>query len=303
MRISTLQMHNSMNSSVQRSSNEVNKTLLQISTGKEILKPSDDPFASSQLMELDDQLNRMETWSGNIDKATMQLGSQETALTDMNNSLDRARELLLSAGNDTMSKEDRAGVAKELTQTLENLKSLANTKAAGGEHIFAGTAGNKAPIQQDEATGDWSYEGSTNIRELPVSDSQTASLGVTADELFFDDGNDFFGQMDKLITTLNTDPLPAGELKTVIADSMGSLDNTQAAVNSSLTGVGAQMNALETAAETNDDMQLANKSMQSSLEDVDLAEAITKLSMEQTALTASQKSFVSSSKLSLFNYI
>ncbi len=303
MRVSTMQMQNSMASSMQRSTSEVNKTMMQLSTGKEILKPSDDPFASSQLFALDDQLNRLDTWSNNIDLATRQLDTQETALTDMNNSLDRTRDLLLSAGNGTLSAEDRSAIAKELTETVDALKSLANTKSSNGEYIFAGTAGNQPPISQNEQTGEWSYNGSDNVRELPISDSQSASLGSTANELFFSKGDDFFAQMDKVIATLNTDPLPEGELESVIADSIGVIDNTSSAVNSALTGIGAEINMLENAEDTNIDLQTSNKAMQSSLEDLDYAEAITRLTMEQTALSATQKSFVSSNQLSLFNYI
>ncbi len=303
MRVSTMQMQNSMASSMQRSTSEVNKTMMQLSTGKEILKPSDDPFASSQLFALDDQLNRLDTWSNNIDLATRQLDTQETALTDMNNSLDRTRDLLLSAGNGTLSAEDRSAIAKELTETVDALKSLANTKSSNGEYIFAGTAGNQPPISQNEETGEWSYNGSDNVRELPISDSQSASLGSTANELFFSKGDDFFAQMDKVIATLNTDPLPEGELESVIADSIGVIDNTSSAVNSALTGIGAEINMLENAEDTNIDLQTSNKAMQSSLEDLDYAEAITRLTMEQTALSATQKSFVSSNQLSLFNYI
>jgi flagellar hook-associated protein 3 FlgL len=221
----------------------------------------------------------------------------------MNDGLDRTRDLVLSSGNATRSAEDRSAIAREVSQTVDTLLSLANTRASSGEFVFAGTAGDRKAIEKNETTGTWSFQGATNVRELPVSDSQIASLGTTANTLFFNGSHNFFGQMDKLVDTLNKNPLAESELEQIIVESLDSIDSAQHAVNTSLTSIGAQMNALDTAEEINTDLQLGNQSLQSTLEDLDYIGAITQLTLEQTALTAAQKSFASASKMSLFNYI
>ncbi|CAM3721054.1 flagellar hook-associated protein FlgL [Parendozoicomonas haliclonae] len=318
MRVSTMQMHNTLSGSMQKAQGNVSKTLLQMSSGKEILKPSDDPFASVQLLKLDDHLSKLETWSGNIDKATTFLGNQESALMDMNNNLDRTRDLVLSAGNGALSLEDRKAIAKEIEQTVSTLKSLANTKGAGDEYIFGGTAGQQEPVQKvpviDEkgnpvldADGnpveEWSFEGSESVREVQVSDSQHATLGSTASDLFFQGDKDFFTQMDEFVAILNKDPLAEGELEGAIDAAIKGIDATSGAVNEGLTDIGAEINMLEEAKDTNTDLVATNKAMQSSLEALDYAEAIPRLTIEQTVLTATQKGYASSSTLTLFNYI
>ena len=92
MRVSTMQMHNSMSGSMQQASRDVNRTLSQMAAGKKILTPSDDLFASVQLKNLEQQQSKLEIWKGNIDRATSFLNTQEINLKDMNKNVDRAQD-------------------------------------------------------------------------------------------------------------------------------------------------------------------------------------------------------------------
>ena len=300
MRVSTLQMHNTMSSSMQKATGDVNKTMMQLATGKRILNPSDDPFAAMQLMGMSDDLSKLETWAGNINTATAALSNQETALSDMHNNLNRARDLILSAGNGSMGPDELDAIATELEQVLESIAGLGNTKSSSGEHIFGGTAGQDAAIYKDE-DGNWQFGGSTNVRELQISDSQKIKLGVTADELFFNSDPDFFTGMEKFIDVLRSGDSDA--LEGAIADALNVIDSTLDGVNKSLTTVGSQLNSLDAAADTNEDRQLTNKALQGSLEDLDYVEAVTRLSVEQTILAASQQGYAKINQMSLFNYI
>ncbi|MCL6270096.1 flagellar hook-associated protein FlgL [Sansalvadorimonas sp. 2012CJ34-2] len=297
MRVSTMQLHNSMSGNIQTASTGVSKTMMQLSSNKRILAPSDDVFAASQLMGLDDDLSQLEVWSSNIKSATTMLSNQETALKDINNNMNRARDLAISAKNGSKSQEDLEAIAKELEQVVETIADLTNTKSSSGEYIFGGTKGDTAPIKK--AASGWDNNSSSSTRKIEISDSQSASLGVTSEQLFGSSA-EFLEEMDTFIAALkNPSTDNAAAVDKVIKD----IDKAQKSVNESITTIGAEVNTLKAAETTNADKQLANKSMQSSLEDLDFAEATTRLSVQQTMLTAAQKSYSSTIKLSLFNYV
>ncbi len=320
MRVSTMQMHNTMSGNIQQASGSVSKTMMQLSANKRILSPSDDVFASTQLMGLDDDLFQLEVWSSNIGSATTILSNQETALKDINNNMNRARDLVLSTGNGSMSQEDLNAVAVELEQVLETMADITNTQSSSGEYIFGGTRGNQASLEKvtrniTDEHGDiiyesdgvtpkteevWVSQSSDDARKLEISDSQKAELGVTSNDLYGGDA-EFFNEMEDFIAALRS-----GDTSTIdqaIDQTIEMIDKHQKNVNQAITTIGAEINTLEAAETTNADRQLVNKSMQSSLEDLDYAEATTRLSIEQTMLTAAQKSYSSTIQLSLFNYV
>ncbi|WP_461537440.1 flagellar hook-associated protein FlgL [Spongorhabdus nitratireducens] len=294
MRISTQQIHNSMTNSMQSATNTVNKTLLQMGSGKRMVDMSDDPRAASQLMGVKDQLVELEQYAENIKSARSMAEFEETQLSDMNDVLMRTRELTIQAGSDALSPEDKKAIAKELDQLTEQLASLTNTKSQSGEYIFAGTKGNQQPMVKNETTGEWEYQGSNDVRELDVSSSQTVELGNTAGEMKL---ADTLNNLGKLSAGLKGD----GELDTDQA--LKDIDAALASVGQTTTEVGTRINALNRAEATNGDIKTVTDAQRGQLEDLDYIEATTRYTHEVTALQASQKSYAMVSQLSLFSYI
>ncbi|WP_067516366.1 flagellar hook-associated protein FlgL [Endozoicomonas ascidiicola] len=310
MRISTLQMHTTMNSSMQQASGKINESLLKMLSGKEILKPSDDPLAALQIMGMSDDLTVLEQYQKNITSAQSSLTAEETVLNDVDSTLNRLRDLTLSAGNDALSQEDMNAIAGEVDHLIGQLSDMANTKSANGEYLFAGMKSDTMPVIKKEftdpdtgiVTEEWVYEGGDESREIPISDNRTITQGDTADDIFFSaDGGSIFADLDELSTALKAGDRTA--LKDVLDGSIESIDKTLADVGSTLTSVGARINTLDMTTTANEESIAMTTALKGSLEDLDYAEAITQLTLEQTALQASQKSYGKVSQLSLFNYI
>ena len=114
----------------------LNETQLQLSTGKKINRPSDDPSASTQLLKLSTLKSKTEQYNRNISAARNELQLQETALDSVNNVLQRVRELMLQANNATQSNESRAAIADEIFNRIDELLQYANSKNPDGEYIF-----------------------------------------------------------------------------------------------------------------------------------------------------------------------
>ena len=123
----------------------LNETQLQLSTGKKINRPSDDPSASTQLLKLSTLKSKTEQYNRNIESARNQLQLQESVLSSVTNVLQRVRELTVQANNATQSDESRAAIADEIYNRIDELLQYANTKDPDGEYIFSGFNRVRAP--------------------------------------------------------------------------------------------------------------------------------------------------------------
>jgi flagellar hook-associated protein 3 FlgL len=113
-------------------------TQTQLATGKRILKPSDDPVATSKALNLRTVLRDNRQFTENIDDASGWMTATEAAVNDMVELLAELKEAAVSGANDTKGEPERAAIAEQVELLLESLVDMANTKY-GDRYIFAGT--------------------------------------------------------------------------------------------------------------------------------------------------------------------
>ncbi len=145
MRISTQQQFLSSIDNMQRSQSNIADLQEQISTGKRLRNPSDDPVGAAQLVKLERELSQYNKYDDNINVTKRRLEQEDSILDSINIATDRMRELTISAGSDTINDADRATIAQELDQLVEYVAGLMNTQDAQGEYLFAGNKGGEAP--------------------------------------------------------------------------------------------------------------------------------------------------------------
>ncbi|HLT14422.1 MAG TPA: flagellar hook-associated protein FlgL [Marinobacter sp.] len=155
-------------------SNLVN-TQQQISTGKKVNKPSDDPVAAARILKLDQDLKRVETYGRNASLADNRLKQEESSLASAVDIIQRVRELTVQAGNGSLSANDRKSISAELKERLGQLANVANTRDASGEYIFSGFQGNTQAFVQDDS-GAWVYQGDEGQRVLEIDDGVTVPI-------------------------------------------------------------------------------------------------------------------------------
>ena len=330
MRISTMQMTGNMQNNMMSTTNQMNQKLIQLSTGKAINKVSDDVLAYTQILGLKDEASQLESYEKNIGTAESALALQESMLGQMNDSLNRIRDLVLAIGGTPLPGEpvpelydtddpenpieppsggnpDIAAYAQEIAMMVENLADIANTRSATGEYIFGGTQGDGLAVTFNEETGLYEISGSDSHRSVDISDSQSVELGVVIGAIFGNGGeNGEENILNELMAfvdlAMDPDTTPE-QLEDAIADTLNLIDDTLAMVNQSLTKVGSSMNKLEMANNANSERQMYNESMTGNLENIDFAEAIIEFTMLQTQLHASQKAYSMVGGASLFNYM
>jgi flagellar hook-associated protein 3 FlgL len=165
---------------IQRGQSELARTQLQMSTGKRILRPSDDPNGAVQALQLRQRIAAVEQFGRNANYATTRLNQEETVLQQMGGALDRVRELAVQAANATQTAESRRAIAVELRQVRTSLVDLANTRDANGEYLFAGFRSTSRPFVND-AGGAVEYLGDEGQRFLALAPDRQVAVGDSGD--------------------------------------------------------------------------------------------------------------------------
>jgi len=155
----------------------------QISSGKKLLKPSDDPTNSARLMELHKQLQLNEQYGRNITSANGRLGVEEIAVQESGNILQRARELTIQANNAALTPENRQAIAMEIGQLRQQLLDTANAKDPEGAFLFAGFKEQTQPFTRT-AGGDVVYNGDQGQRSLQIGPLRQVASSDAGDSVF-----------------------------------------------------------------------------------------------------------------------
>jgi flagellar hook-associated protein 3 FlgL len=170
-------------SSLEAAQRRAVETQEQVSTGRRVNSPADDPVAAGRIAQLDASLARLDQYRANGVFARNQLGLEEEALAGVIDNLQRIRELAVQANNDSLSSSDRLVVAKELRERRDALLALANSSDADGRYLFAGYSENTQPFTNG-AGGAAVYNGDQGQRVLQLSDARFVAINDSGAQIF-----------------------------------------------------------------------------------------------------------------------
>ncbi|MDF1763086.1 MAG: flagellar hook-associated protein FlgL [Oleibacter sp.] len=185
MRIATLQSFNSGLNAILDNQQAVNRTQQQVSSGRRVLTPADDPIASTKILQLQQDLAQRDQYERNMTAAENRLKLEEATLSSVTDNLTRLQELTVSAGAGTLTTTDRQAISAEISQIQKGLVALFNTRDPNGEYIFAGFKGGEAPFQQQD-TGRYEFKGDEGQRYLAIGDTTRIATGDSGKQLFTD---------------------------------------------------------------------------------------------------------------------
>lgn len=180
MRISTQMMYQQNMRGITNSQAEWMKFGEQMSTGKRVINPSDDPIAASQAVVLSQAQAQNSQYTLARSFATQKVSLEENVLNQVTTAIQTAQEKIVSAGNGTLSDDDRASLATDLQGIRDQLMNLANSTDGNGRYIFGGYKTESAPFAQ----ADGAYSGGTTNVTQQVDASRTMVIGHTGDKVF-----------------------------------------------------------------------------------------------------------------------
>ena len=147
----------------------MNRAQDQLTKQTRILTPADDPAASAKVLGLDQNLEQVEQYQNNSVLLKNNLALEETVLTNMRTSMDRARVLTISSGNGAYTAADRQAVAQEMKNIQIELLDLMNSRNAEGGYIFSGYQDKKQTYSLNNATGIYEFNGDDGQKALQIS--------------------------------------------------------------------------------------------------------------------------------------
>lgn len=382
---------------MQNAQGALNATQQQVSTGRRILRPSDDPIGSATSVVYRESLARLEQFDRNANAARTRLEYEETALTSVTGALQRVRELALRAMNGTETPEARAQIGVEMRERVTELVQIANQQDGKGRFLFGGSKDDTAPVSA--SAGGFVYNGDQGQRLIPIGDARRIYDGDSGADVFFNirNGNGDFRALansanagtgivkstnvvdasayDKgtytvrfvdastyevldstnavvatnsfedgdslefrgISLTIQGDPAagdeflvepsrfqsmfesvsrmadalsrgvttgaPRAQLNTTLNNGLQELDLALENVSGIRTEIGIRLNAIESQVDNNSGASLLAEQAISDIEDLDYAEALSRLTQQTATLEAAQQSFVITQRLSLFRFL
>lgn len=154
----------------------------QLSTGKEISRPSDNPYKVSRTMQLYSEIDANKQFNENIKDMSNWLDATDTALDQANNVLARVRELQVKAGNGTYDAGEHLALQVEIKEKINQLGDILNSNFDGA-YIFGGSKSTSKPVGID-GNGQIQYTDKNGALLLPIKDSVT---GNTLESMIKDD--------------------------------------------------------------------------------------------------------------------
>ncbi len=246
----------------------------QLSSGKQLSRPSDSPTGTVAALRFRGEVQVHEQYSRNADDGIGWLSTIDNALTGSLDSVRRARDLTVRGmSTGASSAEAREAIAIEVDRLREHLISVANTNYLD-RPVFGGTApGQRA---YNEAGN---YIGDSNPIVRTVGDNVQVRVDITGPETFGTGPDQLFTVLADIARNLRTDPA-------ALTVDLGRLDNAIKGVQNRLSDVGSRYSRMDQARETADDRVLTLKGDLSSVEDIDLPKTIVDLQMQEAAYQA-----------------
>ena len=183
MRISTSSMFESNVGRINDTQSSLAKVQQQISTGKRLLTPADDPLGAARALDLGQGQALNAQYTQNRSAAKDALNMQEGALQGVTDLLQDVRTQVVAAGSGSLDDTSRKYIATDLRSRLQQLTSLANSRDGVGNYLFAGFKDNAAPFTTD-SKGAVSYNGDSSRKLLQVGASRQMVSNDSGDAVF-----------------------------------------------------------------------------------------------------------------------
>jgi flagellar hook-associated protein 3 FlgL len=407
MRISTGQLYDRSIQSVLENQGDLSDIQQQLSSGKRILRPSDDPVGAAQVVRLTEEIDLIEQYKKNSNLLTNSLEQEETVLRSINDAVNRARVLMVQSGNGIVGEQDRDAISIEIGQIRDQVFDLMNARNPAGEYIFAGfeSAAPAFSFNPSASGNKYSFEGDAGVNKIQISDTVrvqvnnsgkevfedvltrskatiSGSVGVTsasldiAQQASFDkfhrenfdavtaannqfrvtlvsatqaqisnvgtgaiiDTKEFTSgtpfsfnglsfdiegsvgntvdfalaepvkqniaeTLNNFVNALSSPSISNGAFQDALTDALEATDNSLASIASGISQLGGRGNITDAVLASNLDLEIANKTARSNIEEVDYAEAVSELSRQEAALQAAQATFSRVTGTSLFDFI
>ncbi len=273
----------------------------EVSTGKRVSTPSDDPDSISALLQVRAELGRIEQTQTNLTRTKTEVDASESALQSAVKLFDRVRSLGMTAASGTNTTLTREGIADELKSIIERFTGLANTEA-DGRFVFSGDSdqSHAYAVDFDTQTPPWgAYLGTATTRKAMHPTGVQFQVAMTANDIF--DNADPAKNAMRSIETLRQALLADDDQ--AIQSALAPLAGISAHLNSALMFYGNAQSQVADGISTGETLKLRLSAERSELEDADATASILELQLASFQQQAALQVKASAPRRSLFEYL
>ena len=281
-RVTDSSIHTRVLANLQRNIAKSEKIQEQLSSGKQINRPSDSPTGTVSALQLRTESRANEQYLRNAQDGLGWLDTVESSLSSASTLLNRVRDLTVQGLNTgSGNAQSREALAVEVDQIREQLLSHANTKYLD-RPVFGGTTTGSAAY---DATG--AYVGDDGQTMRTVSAGTKVRVDTNGPQAFGTGPTGVFGVLTDLAAALRSGDDAA------LTAGLNNLDGASNVLRTAMSDVGARYNRINQAKESAQDRLLSVTAQLSDIEDIDLPKTIMEMQLQQTsyqaALAASAK--------------
>lgn len=300
-RITPAMISSSTLRSIESSMASLDKTSEQLSSGKSILQPSENPFGTGRAIDLQSALAGLSSYSSNIQEAVSWESTASSALGSIGQVVQQVREIALEGANGAQNESDLENLAVEVEQLTEAVKSDANAQYAGA-YIFSGTMTETPPY---EVSGSDAYKGNEGSIGRTIGPGLTIQIGASAKALLGEGAGSGDGKLLETLRNVVTnlregtpaarEALVGGDLEAIEANSQ-TLIAMQA-------HVGATIDQLRTAEGRIEQLSVNTSAALSNTENANIAQVSIQYASEQAGYEAALKAGASIVQMSLLQFL
>ena len=281
---------------IDRQRQALSETQRKASSGLEINQPSDDPSGTASALLLRSSLSAIEQYLRTNTNAEARVAAAEAAIGEANNLLINARELALQGANEGVGAQGRLQIAREVESLFGSLLTTANAAHSGG-YVFGGFANSAPPFEQSGSFVDApptsptvGFVGDSNQIQVAIDANETVDITFDGSRIFkgdtTGDGNPDGGRVDVFAVLADLRNALVADDQTAITATLDEIDGAIDQLSAERTRVGASATRIENANERLQSREVNLAERLSNLQDADLAEVISDLVQQESALQA-----------------
>lgn len=295
-RITQSMLSTSLLADLQNITSKLSQTQNKLSSGKEIQKPSDDPFGTARALQFRADLAANRQYQANVGEAAAWQNATDLSLGEISDLSQRARDLLVQGANDTIGASGRTSIATEIDQIIESIKSTGNTTYAG-RYIFSGSKTTTAPYTPGGADA---YLGDAATISREIGPNVQVPLNVDGASVIGDGAT--AGSLLATLRKISTD-LKANDSAALQSGDLTALDSAIDGITVARATVGARTNRLDTALSRLQQTEQTTTELLSNTEDADMAKTLVDLSQQSAVYQAALKAGAQIVQPSLMDFL
>lgn len=278
--------------SINDTSSKLAKLQAQMSSGKQILTPSDDPTGTVQAMRLRSEMAVNDQYTANSTDALSWLTAADTAYGTAVNLVTSAQTTVLQGLNTgTNDANSNQALAQKIDGLRSQLLAVANSDY-NGRPVFGGTTAGGVAY---DSSG--TYVGDTGSVTRAISNNNVVTVSAQGPDVFGSGSSNVFTMLSNISTALRSNP------STLTSSSITDLKTALSQISSAQAAEGATFNQVQQAQTQQTSTGTAMQTQLSSIEDIDPAEMAIKLTTANTAYQAALQTTASVRQLSLLDFL